>query len=70
MSLDQEMVWQQAIGWANVELNLCRHMVSLHHSELNDGLCSILTTTMWYAIALLDHFINKIQQYQATSVHS
>ena len=26
--------WQQAITWANVDLDLCRHMASLGHSEL------------------------------------
>ena len=40
-TLVQVMAWcrqatkQQAITWANVDLDLCRHMVSLGHNELN-----------------------------------
>ena len=29
-------VRQQAITWANVDPNLCRHMASLGHNELTD----------------------------------
>ena len=34
-------VRQQAITWANVDLDLCRHMASLGHNEL--------ITTSWIA---------------------
>ena len=27
-------MWQQAIAWANVDSDLCRHMASLGHNEL------------------------------------
>ena len=33
--LVQVMAWHQAITWANVDPDLCHHMVSLGHNELN-----------------------------------
>ena len=30
----QVMAWQQAITWADVDPDFCRHMVSLGHNEL------------------------------------
>ena len=38
-TLVQVMAWcrqAQAITWANVDPDLCRHMVSLGHNELNE----------------------------------
>ena len=34
---------QKAITWANVDLDLCRHMVSLGHNELNSYIWAILS---------------------------
>ena len=33
-TLDQVMAWWQAITWANVYPNICRHIVSLGNNEL------------------------------------
>ena len=33
-TLVQVMAWQQAITWANVDPDLCRHMASLGPNEL------------------------------------
>ena len=31
-----DAISQQAIAWANVDLDLCHHMISLRHNELDD----------------------------------
>ena len=36
-TLVQVMAWHQAIIWANVDSDLCRHMVPPGHSELSPG---------------------------------
>ena len=41
--------WQQAFTWANVDTDICRHMASMGHNELNK-----FYKLMTYAVA---HFI-------------
>ena len=38
-------VRQQAITWANVDLDPCRHMTSLGHNELIESECWSVSTT-------------------------
>ena len=47
-TLVQVMAWrQQAITWANVDPDLCRHMVSIGHNELNTT-AHVMMTLMSY----------------------
>ena len=41
-------VWQEAITWASVDPELCLHIMSLGHSELNDIMvCEIPIKPLW-----------------------
>ena len=76
--------WQQAITWANVDQDLCRHMVSLAHNELRktnllihhrEDDCMIGTWGKWIAICRLRfhvHFLAATKQlfeWFSPSVH-
>ena len=55
------MAWcHQAITWANVDPDLCRHMVSLSHNELThlsmDKMAVILEVTFWNSFSWMKMF--------------
>ena len=45
-------VRQQAITWANVDPDICHHMPSLHHKELNHTILLIKIFSISHRIAL------------------
>ena len=50
-------VSQQAITWANVDQDLCRHMASLGHNELTDAYVRIDFVPFWWCSYVTNNLV-------------